>query len=936
MINILIDTCSWINLVNQEDATSLNNLKFWIQNESVAIFTHDRVLVEWARHRERQRLHFQQNMRTKYTHTREVIKREKIFLKHELTPNEEFFDYKISLVDDFLSKAFVLQTSDQVKLETIDRTVSPRRAPFHNKIESTEDAYIIFSAFEYFIKVNQSFVFISANKSEFGAPSNPTREIHPELLEGFSNVQVEYYEDISRALHEMRARLPTPVAQAPQTDEEGHLVYIDKSKPLLDQLHDYLGAMHDQLRVVPPKILINHYPFKIGNIHSASYQNFSAAIANESVLNLFRLFAVSDEGKITGEVVQAFSDVSDARKKTKDVLKHMNDDLIFSISDTKDREPINIRLSDNEVSCSCPNCLFNRFQFKECFVLLAQAGPSNQQELIKIAYCNYHIGNYVSAANALQTALDCQSEGNVLKFIINYNLRHLSRFVYSNGSKNPAVKQLGDQLNKIDLDEVAHQVATRGNSDLINYIKETRFYSESKDRIIDRYCKIVDLYYSHLAGGSSSNSYVWNLLADFSILERFLNCNFIIYDDYTEFQDICNKVFEALIASHAIKKVSGSRFETFDDYILHKILFYADTDSLNKHVVRYKISQLRYSRSHEEESFISFVSNVFSTDYADLQHAFQQHCDSDNRAFRHFFNKVAFNAIILLSVVELTPKELEATTLTILKFLETEEILDKYRLNFIRIFLARIGKQLPQAILEAFFWIAVNNGKYHQEYVIEEICDIFDVRKIQFEIQEERVLLQAFIKLNIDGQVDSMSETLIRICAAMKDGEVKNRIVEMIKNHLAKRFEFEMFYKAAIYELVMPNDNYWNNAISAVHLPENIFAEDEVFGGLQHISYLDKLLNLAFKFQLDLSEKRFEKFRNASPYYDWLLDMDKFNYENFNPLWAREYGTRYYVRRMSECVNLKLAFEAYLKSKRDAEVEKLYYNIFVRKPWEGN
>ena len=60
---------------------------------------------------------------------------------------------------------------------------------------------------------------------------------------------------------------------------------------------------------------------------------------------------------------------------------------------------------------------------------------------------------------------------------------------------------------------------------------------------------------------------------------------------------------------------------------------------------------------------------------------------------------------------------------------------------------------------------------------------------------------------------------------------------------------------------------------------------------------LSKFINLCFKENIDLSNKKFDKLRGLSPYYDWLLNMRAFDYSIFKTDWILEYQTSYYLKK---------------------------------------
>ncbi len=67
MINLYIDTCSFIKLLKESQGEFLiSNLEFWIKKGSVKLFTHEHILNEWTHHKEDQRRRLIELQETRY------------------------------------------------------------------------------------------------------------------------------------------------------------------------------------------------------------------------------------------------------------------------------------------------------------------------------------------------------------------------------------------------------------------------------------------------------------------------------------------------------------------------------------------------------------------------------------------------------------------------------------------------------------------------------------------------------------------------------------------------------------------------------------------------------------------------------------------------------------------------------------------------------
>ena len=142
MINLYIDTCSLIDLLNEKKSVRLiDNLEFWVSNDRIKLFTHEVILNEWAVHKEKQRQKFKTNLHTRYREAREVMREVNFFVPEDLQLTTDSIDKVINRIDNLLMKAYLFKTSDSVKIKCADRSAA-RKAPFHSKGHSTNDAFI--------------------------------------------------------------------------------------------------------------------------------------------------------------------------------------------------------------------------------------------------------------------------------------------------------------------------------------------------------------------------------------------------------------------------------------------------------------------------------------------------------------------------------------------------------------------------------------------------------------------------------------------------------------------------------------------------------------------------------------------------------------------------------------------------------------------------
>jgi hypothetical protein len=939
MINVYIDTCSLVNLLNEDKGEFLiDNLQFWIDNNRVKLFTHEQINAEWNKHKEKKRTSFRESQETKYKHTQEVIRKENLYVPKNLKPSTEALDKLILKIDNLLTTAIEFQTSIEVKAKSSERTVYPRKAPFHNKLDSTKDAYIIFSALEYFEQKSEPFTFISDNKNDFGDPANLDRNIHPEIVRDMPNIVVDYYRDIGWAISDFRKQIDISLLledkSQPDIDEITEKIAIDKSKALLDQLVDYLEFMHHDIKYVPPHILTNHYPFVIDIRSDTYYSLFNIELGNDQLLELFKKMNLSNEGILPANLADVFPEVIDAENKCKTSLRYLTGDLIFSISNKRDNKAVVTRYTEGE-TCHCSNCEFQRFNFVKSFRQL----DNDEKGALSVAYTHYHIGNYEFAANRMKLALELSKEKklNTTSYILQYNLSKLVIFLRNHYYKNETVEQIANELSKINPDNLIIQYARPENKDLLEFIAENSFYIEAKNKIYDLHFQNLENYYESLKGTWSSNRNVWSIKNCFAEIITFLNSNYIIFDRFSEFSNLCERVFEAMFASHAIKESSGSRLDSFDDWTMQQMMLYGDADKLNRFYSRYKLKKLNYQDTQDEgDTFLQLLNNFFSG-YENLRKEFVQYCEKDNRNFWTYYNRIFCNALTLISITDFKKEVRRGLSVKILHYLTNEDFIHENSLKHVSYLFTRIGKSLETETLIGFFWVMVQNKKYHGEYCVEPICDILNYRHEMVNVSDiEFVKIKdAFIEYETDGAICRIHEALIHIQTIIRNEPYKKELQTLINSHIQKEFKFDFYYNALILDVIQYDAEDFEKALKSVLASLDRKSIGYIFGQpSDRVNQVNDFINLCFKLDFNTKSDNFKALRETSPYYDWLLDMENFDYSNFKPDWIGEYVTRHYFKRIANNDKVRDALESYLKDEVNTSMEKLYYNIFIRRPWD--
>lgn len=523
-------------------------------------------------------------------------------------------------------------------------------------------------------------------------------------------------------------------------------------------------------------------------------------------------------------------------------------------------------------------------------------------------------------------------------FIIKHNLSKLYIFIRNNYFGENNQYELINELKSIKLSSLAVKLKTKENTKIIDWISENHFYSESRDKIQSSVSKIIDNYYSSKNGGWSSNSEVWNLINEYAAVDGFLNSNYIIYDRFKEYSDLSHIFMEGLFASHAIKESNGSRLESFDDWIIKQLIVNCDAKIINKLFKRYELKSIKYEESESSGDTLNDLINNFFTEDTNLRETFGEKCEKDNRYFWDFYNRVFSNILTIVSICDFDSEFFNLFTQKLITYLESENFIHFSNLKYVKYFFIRKGKDIEEETLTRFFLLTINNSKYHKDDFFESLSSIFQDRKLKLVLNESQIKSIRNLAFEECEQCKEKHQNTIIIpfFEIIKDESFKNKITKSITQQLDNSFSFHLYYLATLLDIIDFKEKYFNKALDCTYPNSKRVSFKSIFSGVEdnRFDQFNDIVNLCFKFNKRTNDPKFKKFAELDEYYLWLLDMDAFDYKNFQPSWISEYPTKYYYRKIGTSKKVKHAMDKYLESNFDSKIEGAYLNIFIRRTWD--
>ena len=115
------------------------------------------------------------------------------------------------------------------------------------------------------------------------------------------------------------------------------------------------------------------------------------------------------------------------------------------------------------------------------------------------------------------------------------------------------------------------------------------------------------------------------------------------------------------------------------------------------------------------------------------------------------------------------------------------------------------------------------------------------------------------------------------------------------------------------------------------------FGSSVVFQAEKRFNRVNEFMNVVFSLNITLEGDYKSRLQRLNKYYEWIADIDGFNYDYFNPDWINQYVTKFYFRRFYKSRILKNKLEEFIKSEDSNNSQKVinsYTNIYIRKTWD--
>ncbi|MCK8480953.1 DUF4365 domain-containing protein [Psychroserpens algicola] len=696
---------------------------------------------------------------------------------------------------------------------------------------------------------------------------------------------------------------------------------------IIDSVYETLQLF--QLPVIPTSI-IRRIPTISGSYYKSYINDSTFKTDNEDFFNLiYEIKLVKDELRFSeGSLVE------NQEEKLKAIIDFFKLNTIYHLewNGKKRKERICVHYLFTYGDCNCERCNYDRLNFAEAKSILENTIEDRDNlERLREGYTYYLLGDLKKSINIFKKLNnDSHKENNpIIYTVTKYNLIHLKRFLKYNysGSDSDDIEKELDGVN-FELDELFVSNYAPHFLEFFNQFKNDAYFDNSFRKVDNLLTEIQKISFQDKLGGRFSNSKVSELKVGFLRALCFLEFNYVIFNSFHEYKILANKVLEGFIALYTLKNPASSNYKEFDIIIMIMWLFHADFKQTNHLLHKYQLKSLNVVK--EDNFYIKF--SKYTNNIVQSSEHIKNAITEKNYLFTDKVELITSNMILILSRVELNSKNINSLIETLLDFIETMDsrsFLNDDAIYQLVNFQRDINKENVSRIISL-----LKTHDYIYSSAFSSSIRLFSEIGTEEEVGNLLIEFVGTSDFSKDELLkdDDTAQAIGLIIDNLDSGTQKN-IRKIIKEELKLIFNPDFFYLYTIYEVIDFDSELFNKFIENV--PDDTKKDERIksfIGDSWYYNYrLDQVINLMYHFDMPFDKKlrKLSKKTNSKNYYDWLMNLEGYDYTNFDVYWILKHKTDSYFKAFNKSKKMKKIIQKSLKENYIEGVAKIYFNMLA-------
>lgn len=930
-INVLIDTCILKKLVSRTEFSGyLKQIIAWHKSGEIKIFCPKTLLLEWQDHR----LKEMQAINVIIKEHAHKIKMSNLFEvpidigDAQFSAADKMLRSQIDAIDILLAES--VQVVDEPGAGKMWEHKNSKKAPFRVKSNSENDAMILFATFEELINQKESeLYFFSSNHTDYSSQGHKD-QIHPDIQESYPNIKVKYFHDHAVGIDALIQLGLTSTKKSIRTQKAGKvLIEVDFRLPLIEQIYQYLDRRFDDIRVLPKELFVMHYPFIIGDFSKVRSEPFTLPTDNKEIHELFLQLTKQVPAQIANESTLIAGENVSIDQKLKAIVQVLRSCFVHRL--TYNYKQVDVPIIKGEI-CLCANCMFKRSEFVEA-IRLVTANIESEQQSLKDAYLNYQLGNIMVAIRILKNVSSkAESERKWLSFYIaNYNLSLIGRM--HRFSSEERESQWVKELDNIVMEDIYIFSRSQSTDDILDYLKEANFISKATDKANELTIKIKN---DHLDGIHGWNSYTRELLDLYFETIGFMENNYIMLDYFSDVNTLTYHFVDGILASYSCHGELGGKLLHFTDPIVGHIVNHGKSDDIIKCRNRYDILNAAFVFEGSQSMLVRNLIRLLDS-YLGIKKCFSETEHSSQHFFWKRFRNQFHNSLTLAAILDIPKVDVNIICESLLPFLKVEQHFQEYEIaKTVAYFIQNNARLIEKKFLEEFLVHAYTGENVQRDVFIHTISNVSKIEDLELKLNKDQ-WTEIQTRYLVNTEINDQSTLVSEICCLydfLKAKKYKDEIGKFMTDYLKHSYNSEVYYTAVIHKLIKPT-----RKLDALYEMEMINKANEgrkprIFEKSYYTSStLDQYINYKFCFGKPFDSRFVNAVMDLDPYYHWILDLDGFDYEDFNTDWLFNHLTKYYREKFRNSTVLQYYLRKKSLKSKDSRISKFYIDLYTDPPY---
>lgn len=696
----------------------------------------------------------------------------------------------------------------------------------------------------------------------------------------------------------------------------------DESKSLVERLHSSLMLFKNFL-VVPTHIIARQFPISKSNFNKAYVSNSTLYSTNEDLVE--ELSEVANKLKNNGEV----------SSEELEVFKFLNRNFIYHVESTGHGRNNRICIHDiikEDTKCNCISCRYNRSEYSAAFEEVFNiSDQSDIDSIIKAVYVFYKFGLYENALLLLDSLIVRLGEERNwgIRYAMVYNGKIIARLTYDGELTEEGV-EVRRKIESLNLEEEFEKAKSLVGPDmylLLRWIHDESYIYRSSLRIQSLVNDVVNSVNVRVKGGWVSNTKEFELLSKFAHFVTFVESVPIVYDNYLEFKTIIHRSFEGLILSRQILHDNNHGEYELDYFVLDKVFNHGTASDIEKILARYSGRQLSaktYGREYSHRK-LSYQIRSIGESIEEIKNATKLPSGKKNHKVLSSIRSKIENCLVLATEINLGADENQEIFDAILNYFignNSVRWMEKYFSSFVY----KRSNDIDMARMVRYANILISNLELSDQFDLVSIIGL--VRSKIGEKSSISDYLPEFISKIIHSDALSSFQRNRMLIDLHEYVSFENR--KLIENYidqiLNNKFNYDIYYRAVANDVIgyEPWFDAFKNLVptefSEISFKESMTGEKE-----DMIFELNQFIQICFQFGLKIPVN----IKPPSKYYEWLMNMEEFDQNQFDVFWLTKFRVNSYLNEYKRHLYIKKAVENFLSRKSDDLLSELYFNHLI-------